>query len=308
MKIPVIIDTDPGIDDALALFLAFSSEKLDIRAVTSVGGNIPLEKTTKNSIDLVSYIGANTKVAKGAAGPILRKLHTAEYVHGETGLHSVVLPDGNIKLYEKSAWDTIYEEAVKCEGKLNIIALGPLTNIAIALMKYPDLVHKIEKITLMGGACYIGNTTPSAEFNIYVDAESADMVFKSGIDIIMVGLDATHKALISDEDIEHITSDKNRVCETVKGFFQCCSKICKLYGLEGAIVHDALAVAAVIEPSIIEKHKYYVAVETKGELTYGKTVVDIYNVTKNKPNAEVAMDVDREGFVEMFRGMMKSYE
>lgn len=308
MKIPVIIDTDPGIDDALALFLAFSSEKLDIRAVTSVGGNIPLEKTTKNSIDLVSYIGANTKVAKGAAGPILRKLHTAEYVHGETGLHSVVLPDGNIKLYEKSAWDTIYEEAVKCEGKLNIIALGPLTNIAIALMKYPDLVHKIERITLMGGACYIGNTTPSAEFNIYVDAESADMVFKSGIDIIMVGLDATHKALISDEDIEHITSDKNRVCETVKGFFQCCSKICKLYGLEGAIVHDALAVAAVIEPSIITGHKYYVAVETKGELTYGKTVVDIYNVSKNKPNAEVAMDVDRERFVEMFREMMKSYE
>lgn len=308
MKIPVIIDTDPGIDDALALFLAFSSEKLDIRAVTSVGGNIPLEKTTKNSIDLVSYIGANTKVAKGAAGPILRKLHTAEYVHGETGLHSVVLPDGNIKLYEKSAWDTIYEEAVKCEGKLNIIALGPLTNIAIALMKYPDLVHKIERITLMGGACYIGNTTPSAEFNIYVDAESADMVFKSGIDIIMVGLDATHKALISDEDIEYITSDKNRVCETVKGFFQCCSKICKLYGLEGAIVHDALAVAAVIEPSIITGHKYYVAVETKGELTYGKTVVDIYNVSKNKPNAEVAMDVDRERFVEMFREMMKSYE
>lgn len=308
MKIPVIIDTDPGIDDALALFLAFSSDKLDIRAVTSVGGNIPLEKTTKNSIDLVSYIGANTKVAKGASGPILRQLHTAEYVHGETGLHSVVLPDGNIKLYEKSAWDTIYEEAIKCEGKLNIIALGPLTNIAIALMKYPDLVHKIEKITLMGGSCYIGNTTPSAEFNIYVDAEAADMVFKSGIPVTMVGLDATHKALVSEKDIEYITQGKNKVCTTVRELFNCCSIICKLYGLEGAIVHDALAVAAIIEPSIIEKYKYYVAVETKGELTYGKTVVDIYNVTKNKPNAEVAMDVDRERFVEMFREMMNSYE
>lgn len=308
MKIPVIIDTDPGIDDALALFLAFSSEKLDIRAVTSVGGNIPLGKTTKNSIDLVSYIGANTKVAKGAAGPILRKLHTAEYVHGETGLHSVVLPEGNIKLYEKSAWDTIYEEAIKCEGKLNIIALGPLTNIAIALMKYPDLKHKIEKITLMGGACYIGNTTPAAEFNIYVDAEAADMVFKSGIPLIMVGLDATHKALVLEKDIEYITEGKSKISETIRQFFNCCSIICKLYGLDGAIVHDALAVAAVINPNIIEKHKYYVAVETKGELTYGKTVVDIYNVTKKEANAEVAMDVDREGFVEMLRGMIKAYE
>ncbi|MBU5486177.1 nucleoside hydrolase [Clostridium sp. MSJ-11] len=307
MKIPVIIDTDPGVDDAIALFLAFSSDKLDIRAVTTVGGNIPLEKTTKNSIDLVSYFGKSAKISKGASGPLLRELETAEWVHGASGIASVKLPKGNIELYEKNAWDTIYEEAIKFEGKLNIITLGPLTNIAIALMKYPDLKDKIERITLMGGACYIGNTTPAAEFNIYVDAEAADIVFKSGIPLTMVGLDATHKAVVLEEEINEITSSGNRVSSVVKELFQSCLSVCKLYGAEGAIVHDALAVAAVIDPSIISKKEYYVSIETKGELTYGKTVVDIYDVTKNKPNVEVALGVDRERFVQMFKGMMREY-
>lgn len=307
MKIPVIIDTDPGVDDAIALFLAFSSDKLDIKAITSVGGNIPLCKTTKNTLDLVDYIGKNTIVSKGAEGPILRKLETAEWVHGESGLASVVLPESNIKLHEKSAWDVMYDEAVKQEGKLNIITLGPLTNVAMALIKYPDLKDKVEKITMMGGACYIGNTTPAAEFNIYVDAEAADIVFKSGIPITMVGLDATHKSCIYENEITEIVSINNRVSQVVKELFQSCLRVCKYFNLDGAIVHDALAVAAVIDPSIIYKEEHYVTIETKGELTYGKTVVDIYNVTKNKANAEVALGVDREKFIEMFKGMMKVY-
>ncbi|GAA0728427.1 pyrimidine-specific ribonucleoside hydrolase RihA [Clostridium malenominatum] len=307
MKIPVIIDTDPGVDDAIALFLAFSSDKLDIKAITSVGGNIPLCKTTKNALDLVDYIGKNTIVSKGAEGPILRKLETAEWVHGESGLASVVLPESNIKLQEKSAWDVMYDEAVKQEGKLNIITLGPLTNVAMALIKYPDLKDKVEKITMMGGACYIGNTTPAAEFNIYVDAEAADIVFKSGIPITMVGLDATHKSCIYENEITEIVNVNNRVSQVVKELFQSCLRVCKYFNLDGAIVHDALAVAAVIDPSIIYKEDHYVTIETKGELTYGKTVVDIYNVTKNKANAEVALGVDREKFIEMFKGMMKVY-
>lgn len=309
MKIPVIIDTDPGMDDAIALFLALSSDKLDIRALTTVGGNIPLEKTSRNALDLLGYADKEIKVSQGAAKPLLRPLETAEWVHGENGLGSVVLPKSNGKPYEKNAWDTIYEEAKACEGKLHIIALGPLTNIAITLMKYPDIVEKIGRITLMGGSCYIGNTTPAAEFNIYVDAEAADIVFRSGIPITMVGLDATHKALVSEDEIEEITSIDTKVTEVVKGLLVANVEFRKKHtGNKEAIIHDALAVGAVIDPSIIDKKDYYVAIETIGELTYGRTVVDLTGVTKNTPNAEVALGVDRERFVQMLREMMKAYE
>ncbi len=309
MKIPVIIDTDPGMDDAIALLLAFSSDKLDIRALTAVGGNIPLVKTSRNLLDLAGYASKEIKVSKGAEKPLLRPLETAEWVHGESGLGSVVLDKNNGDFYEKSAWDTIYEEAIACEGKLQLIALGPLTNIAITLMKYPDIVSKIQRITLMGGSCYIGNTTPSAEFNIYVDAEAADIVFQSGIPITMVGLDATHKATILEKEIEEIVSVNSRVTDIVNGLLISNLEFRKKYsGLNEAIIHDALAVGAVIDPTIIEKEDYYVAIETAGELTYGKTVVDLTRVTKNKPNAEVALGVDRERFVQMFKEMMIAYE
>lgn len=307
MKIPVIIDTDPGVDDALALFLAFSSDKLDIKAITTVGGNIPLDKTTKNALDLVSYIGEDVVVSQGASRPLFRKLETAEWVHGKSGLASVVLPESNLTLCDKSAWDIIYEEAVINEGKLNIITLGPLTNIATALNKYPDLKDKIEKITAMGGACYIGNTTPSAEFNIYVDAEAADIVFKSGIPITMVGLDATHKAFINENEIDEITNVGSRVSKVVRELFKSGLRINKSFGLNGTIVHDALAVAAVIDPTIIDKEEHYVAIETKGEHTYGRTVVDFYNATNNKANVDVALGADREKFIKMFKEMMKFY-
>ena len=309
MRTPIIIDTDPGIDDAIAIFLAFSSDKLDIRALTTVAGNITLDKASKNALDLVAYIGSDVKVSMGSDRPLLRDIHTAEWVHGETGLGTVVLPSSEIKLHEKKAWDTIYEEAQACEGKLEIICLGPLTNIAITLIKYPQIKDKIKRITLMGGSCYLGNTTPSAEFNIYVDAEAADIVFSSLIPITMVGLDATNKAIVNEREINEITSINSRVSEVVKGFLMSNVEFRKKYfGLEGAIIHDALAVAAVIEPTIIEKKDYYVAIETAGELTYGKTVVDLNKVTGKKPNAEVALDVNRVEFIQMLKGMMKAYE
>ncbi|SCG83852.1 purine nucleosidase [Proteiniborus sp. DW1] len=160
-------------DDAIAIFLAFSSDRLDIKALTTVAGNIPIKRTTRNALDLVGYIGKETKVSKGAERQLIRTLETAEWVHGKTGLGTLVLPENNEPIYDKKAWDTIYEEALACEGKLQLICLGPLTNIAITLTVYPDIKDKIEKITLMGGSSYLGNTTPSAEFNIYADAEAA---------------------------------------------------------------------------------------------------------------------------------------
>lgn len=305
MKIPVVIDTDPGMDDAIALFLAFSSDKLDVRALTTVAGNIPLDKTSRNTLDLVEYAGKKIKVSKGASKPLLKSLETAEWVHGETGLGDLVLPKSSAELYEKKAWDTIYEEAQACNGKLQLITLGPLTNIAITLINYPEIKDKIEHITLMGGSCCLGNTTPSAEFNIYVDAEAADIVFKSGIPLTMVGLDATHKAVVHENEIEEITSIDSRISGAVKELLVSNLEFRrKSAGLNEAIIHDALAVGAVIDPTIIEKKDYYVAIETEGKLTYGKTVVDLNRVTKNKPNAEVALGVDRERFVKMLKNMI----
>ncbi|MGF7057844.1 nucleoside hydrolase [Brassicibacter mesophilus] len=305
MKIPVVIDTDPGMDDAIALFLAFSSDKLDVRALTTVAGNIPLDKTSRNTLDLVEYAGKKIKVSKGASKPLLKSLETAEWVHGETGLGDLVLPKSSAELYEKKAWDTIYEEAQACNGKLQLITLGPLTNIAITLINYPEIKDKIERITLMGGSCCLGNTTPSAEFNIYVDAEAADIVFKSGIPLTMVGLDATHKAVVHENEIEEITSIDSRISGAVKELLVSNLEFRrKSAGLNEAIIHDALAVGAVIDPTIIEKKDYYVAIETEGKLTYGKTVVDLNRVTKNKPNAEVALGVDRERFVKMLKNMI----
>ncbi|WP_125154616.1 nucleoside hydrolase [Clostridium rectalis] len=304
---PVIIDTDPGIDDALALFLAFSSNKLDIRAITTVAGNQTIEKTTKNALDIVDYIGKNVKITKGANKPLCKELVTAEWVHGETGLCSVVLPPSKLHLEEKKAWDIIYEEAIKAEGKLNVIALGPLTNIAITLIKYPEIKDKIQRITLMGGACYGGNSTPVAEFNIYTDVEAADTVFKSGVPITMVGLDATKNAIVYKDEVDKICTMENNLSSIIKKLFYESLRVCKTFNLEGAVMHDALAVAAVIEEDIIERLKYYVAIETKGTFTRGKTVVDVDKVTKVKANAEVAFSVKRDKFLKLLKDMMNSY-
>lgn len=308
MEIPVIIDTDPGMDDAIALFLAFSTDKLDIRAITTVGGNIPLEKTSRNALDLVGYSGKEIRVSKGAAKPLLRALETAQWIHGENGLGPVVLDENKEEFYNMPAWDTIYKESMTLKGKLQLITLGPMTNIARTLIKYPDIVDKIQRITLMGGSCLMGNVTPSAEFNIYVDAEAADIVFRSGIPITMVGLDATGKALVSEKEIEEIISVDTRITELIKRLLISNLEFRKKHlGVNNAMIHDALAVGAVIEPSIIHKEKYHVAIETKDQHTYGRTVVDLNKATNNPPNVEVALDVNRESFVQMLKGMMKAY-
>ncbi|SCG83864.1 ribonucleoside hydrolase 1 [Proteiniborus sp. DW1] len=309
MKVPVIIDTDPGMDDAVAILLAFSAKNLDIRALTTVAGNISIERTTRNALDLVGYIDKETKVSRGAERPLIRTLETAEYVHGEAGLGTLVLPKSNAEIYSKKAWDTIYEEAQACEGKLQLICLGPLTNIAITLTIYPDIKDKIERITLMGGSSYLGNTTPSAEYNIYADAEAADIVFKSGIPITMVPLDATNKSVIHENEMKEIWSIESKISDAVKELLDSNAEFrIKSEGFKGAIVHDALAVAAVIEPTIIQKENYYVAIETEGKLTYGRTVIDMKKVTGNKPNAEVTLGLDRERFIEMLKEMMNSYK
>lgn len=307
MRIPLIIDTDPGIDDAIAILMALGSDKLDVRAITPVAGNKTIDVVCENALKIVELSGKEVKVARGASGPINRVLETADWVHGESGMGTLELPKPKKELYHKPAIDTIYEEAVKAEGRLQILAIGPLTNVALAIRKYPDLVDLIEKITIMGGAVNGGNTTPASEFNIFVDPEAARIVFKSGIPVIMVGLDVTHQALIFEDEIHEIKAFGSKVAEAVSLLMLNTLFFCKQFGFDGGIMHDPYAAAVVINNEIINTKKYHVDVETQGEITRGKTVVDVFKVTGKKENIDVGLGIDREGFVEIVKETIGSY-
>lgn len=307
MKKPVIIDCDPGIDDAIAIFMALASDKLNVRAITTVAGNVSIDKTTNNALKLTEYIGCDVKIAKGASEPLSSKKVHAEFVHGESGLGMFKIPNALKQIYYKNAYETIYEEALIFEDKLQIIALGPLTNIAITILKYPEVKSKIHQITLMGGSVGYGNHTPAAEFNIYADPEAAKIVFESGIPITMVGLDATNKAYLTEEDLIEIKSFNNRASEFTFCTMMEFLKFCRKYGYNGALMHDPTAVAVVLDDSFIKKQHLHVDIETKGEFTRGKTVVDIYKISGKEPNAYVVLDVDRSKFVEIVKGLLKKY-
>lgn len=308
-KRPILIDCDPGVDDALAIYLAFSHKEFDVKAITVVGGNVSLDKTASNALNLVTYLGFDVKVSKGAEKPMLRSLTIADEVHGETGIGDVILNTSTRSFYEKDAVDTIKEEVENANGNLHIIALGPLTNIAIALLKYPEIKGKIKGITLMGGAMKGGNVTPAAEFNIYVDPEAAKIVFESGVPITMVGLDATHKCYLTGEEVDKMAKkfSGDKVDVAIK-LLKYTEKLCESYGHKGIIMHDPAAVAYAMDPSILEGKEYHVDIETKGELTRGKTVVDVDNVKKLNKNVLVALNTDREKFVNMVENMLSYYE
>lgn len=307
MKRPVIIDCDPGVDDAVAVFMALAAENLDVRAITAVAGNQTLEKTSINALKLVDYAGFDIPVAKGASKPLLRELVTAAHVHGETGLGGIALPEPKRSFSSKNACDTIYEEALRSGQKLLIVALGPLTNIAVTLLKYPDIKERVERIILMGGSCGCGNDTPAAEFNIYADPDAAKIVFESGLPITMVGLDVTHKALIYPEENNEIALFNNGITRIAEKLLDHMIRFCGKHGFPGAVMHDPLAVAYAIDPDVMKTEKYHVDIETKGMYTSGKTVVDIYHVTGKEPNIDVGMDIDRGRFASLFKRLMMSY-
>jgi len=308
MKRPVIIDTDPGIDDAVAFFLAFAAEELDIKGITAVAGNQTLDKTGTNALKLVDFAGQKIPVARGSETPILRKLVTAEFVHGATGLGTLVLPEPTSSFSEKNACDMIYETAVACDGKLLLVALGPLTNIALTLLKYPDVKDKIDELILMGGSMGLGNDTPAAEFNLMADPEAAKIVFGSGLKITMVGLDVTHRAVLTEEEINELTSGKSKISGAVRTLLNDTLTMCRGFGHKDAVIHDPFAMAYAIDPLVMKTENYHVDIETRGKFTSGKTVVDIYGVTGEPENVQVGVEVDRERFVALVRKLINRYE
>jgi len=307
---PIICDCDPGHDDAISLILACSTKLLDILAVTTSAGNQTPDKTLNNALRILTLLERqNIPVAGGAIKPLARELIIADNVHGESGLDGPKLPDPAFSALEINAVELMAEKLRQSDVPVILNPTGPLTNIALLLAAHPELHHKIDSIVLMGGAAAAGNWTPAAEFNIFVDPEAADMVFKSGIPIVMCGLDVTHEAYIVDADIERIRNIDNPVAECVAGlldFFMIYHQDPK-WGLKGAPLHDPCTIAWLLKPELFVSQECWVGIETKGEYTQGMTVVDRYQLTDNKANATVLFDLDREGFVDLIVECLEAY-
>ncbi len=270
----VIIDTDPGVDDALALFLALRSPELKIEAITAVAGNVPLTLTLPNALRLVEIAGrTDIPVAAGARTPLLRRLVTATYVHGENGLGGAVFPDPTIKPVATPAAELIRQIVRKYPGEVTLLPIGPLTNIATALNSDPELASMVQGIVMMGGSLSGGNVTPAAEFNIYVDPEAARIVFQSGIPITMVGLDVTRKTSLTDGHVHVLEAAQNPVSQAAAKIGRNAIKLNRERGyVIGPNMNDSLAIAGFLDPAILTLQDYYVDVETAGELTAGETL------------------------------------
>src|SRR5712692_4782736 len=270
----VIIDTDPGVDDALALLLAMRSPELKIEAITPVAGNVPLELTLPNALRLVEIAGrTDIPVAAGARVPLVRRLVTATYAHGENGLGGAVFPEPTTKPVAEAAAEYIRKIILKYPHEVTLIALGPLTNIATALSSDRELAGMVRGLTMMGGSLSGGNITPAAEFNMYVDPEAARIVFQSGIPITMVGLDVTRKTSLTEEHVRVLEAAQNPVSQAAAKIGRNAINHNRERGfLVGPNMHDSLAVAGFLDPAILKLQDYYVDVETTGELTAGETL------------------------------------
>jgi pyrimidine-specific ribonucleoside hydrolase len=308
--IPIICDCDPGHDDAISLILALSSPDIEVLAVTTCAGNQTLDKTLNNALRILTLLGETTvPVAAGAPKPLTRELIIADNVHGESGLDGPELPEPGFTPVAQHAIELMAEKIRACEQPVVLNPTGPLTNIALFLNAYPELHEKIERIVLMGGAADAGNWTAAAEFNIFVDPEAADIVFKSGIPIVMCGLDVTHKAYITEQDIVNIRAINNPIADCVADLLDFFTEYHRdpKWNLKGAPLHDPCTVMWLLEPSLFTTLECWVGIETHGELTQGMTVVDRYHLSGNLPNTTVLMDVNREGFVNLLIERLQSY-
>lgn len=308
-KIPMVLDVDTGTDDAIALICTLMSrDVLDIQAITAVAGNVPLEYTAKNTIDIVDTLGyTDIRVAKGADKPLKRELKCA-ISHGETGLGDVELSASERTFYEKDAADTIYEAACAYPGELVVVATGPQTNMAIAIQRHPDIIEKIKTVYIMGGCLVGGNMTQASEFNAYVDPEAMQILFRSGLDVVMIGLDVTLQTelpLWTKDRIAALNTKEAKVAEAVLDFML---RRNKEAGWDVANLHDVVAFCALVNPDVMTFKKYYVDVETEGTITRGMTVADFRDVCPDKEkNVLCATDIDVDAFWDWFVKLFENF-
>ncbi len=311
MALPIILDCDPGHDDAIALVLALASPELEVKAVTSSAGNQTPDKTLRNVLRMLTLLKRNDiPVAGGAVKPLMRDLIIADNVHGETGLDGPALPEPGFAPQNCTAVELMAKVLRESPEPVTLVATGPQTNVALLLNSHPELHAKIARIVIMGGAMGLGNWTPAAEFNIYVDPEAAEIVFQSGIPVVMAGLDVTHRAQIMADDIERFRAINNPVARTVAellDFFMEYHKTEK-WGFQGAPLHDPCTIAWLLKPEIFTTARRWVGVETQGKYTQGMTVVDYFMLSGNEPNTDIMLDIDRQAFVDLLAERLAFYQ
>ncbi len=305
-RIPVVIDVDTGTDDAICMTAAIlNQDKLDIKAFTAVCGNVSVEKTSQNTLDIVDYLGTSYPVAAGASKPLVQDI-TFAISHGSTGLGDVQLPTSSRDFLPDPACEVIYRCAKEENGNLEVLATGPLTNVALAIRNHPDICSLIRRITIMGGSLIGGNMTPVSEFNIYNDPEAAKIVFESGIELVMVGLDVTLKPCLPTEVVEEMNKISSPHADLVRRIFSFMQRRSAEFGGDAPNLHDVIALASIVAPKLFTMKDYYTTIELNGALTRGMTVADFRNVSEKAPNVHAAVDIDIDGFWKWFIAVMRS--
>ncbi|MDO5018037.1 MAG: ribonucleoside hydrolase RihC [Lagierella massiliensis] len=305
MKRPIIIDTDPGIDDAIAIAIALASEELDVKLITTVNGNVDIHNVTKNALKLLAFLNYSTPVAMGAKRPLVSEFINASQVHGETGMEGYIFPKADTSnLLEESAVSAMYRTIMESDEKITLVPIGPLTNIAILFVTYPEVMDKVQEIVLMGGAIGRGNAGIYQEFNFRCDPEASKIVIESKVPKVMCTLDIGLKIPIFKEEIESIRQ-MNELGEMFFGLFQRYRSGSFDNGLR---MFDSCAISYLLKPEMYKVKDCFVGIETKGEFTYGASCVDINGILKREPNAKVTLDVDVEMFKNWFKNSIKTWK
>lgn len=309
MATPIILDCDPGHDDAMAILLAYADPRIELLAITTVAGNQTVEKCTLNARRVCTIAGiTDVPIAQGAGTPLVRELRIAEDVHGDSGLDGPAFGEPTVDAVEQHAVELMHDILSTRPGPVTLIATGPLTNIALLLRKYPEVSHEVREIVWMGGSTDRGNVTPYAEANAAVDPEAADEVWRSGIEVTMVGLNITHQALVTAAVIRRLDdlgTPLAKTCVELMTFFA--ASYTHVWGFEAPPLHDPVAVARVIDPTVVRCIDAPVVIETRGEFTAGATVVDLHHLSGRPDNTHVATNLEREAFWDMLIDAVRSY-
>ena len=305
----IIIDTDPGIDDALAFLLALASPEIQLEALTTTQGNVTLENATRNALSVLelAQVADHIPVASGSLLPLVQPLRASALVHGQTGLGKAKLPEPATKPVSKHAVDYLIERVLAEPKELSIFPIGPLTNIAMAIRKEPRFMSSVKELVIMGGAILEGgNTTPQAEFNIYVDPHAAHIVFHSGIPITLIPLDVTHQCWMSQEDVNRLQKIASPISQFIKDMMDVYLPVSLGYGYPGSALHDPLTLATIVAPELLTFKEYFVDVDISGGVSMGKTFADVLHLTKKPANMKVATGVRGREFVELFLQRMEA--
>lgn len=308
-KTKIILDCDPGHDDAVAIMLAGKSPAIDLLGITVVAGNQTLEKTTRNALNLVQWLGLDVPVYGGCDRPMIREKVIAGDIHGESGLDGPVFPPLQRKAEEKHAVAFLIDTLLASQGDITVVTTGPMTNLAMAMRLAPAICEKIRRVVLMGGSFTNGNVTPAAEFNIYADADAAYVCFNAGVPLTMVGLDVTRKVLCYPEIVARMEQIGNRASSL---FVQLMGHFCKtqkaIFGWEGGPLHDPVTIAALIDPSVLTTRPMNAQVDIRSTQSYGRTNCDPYDYLHLPHTADVAMDIDVEKFWDIIEQGLRNYD